>query len=54
MVKLGSAILHVIAEEHGVEEIFARISDPFWFQSLGCLIGFEWHKESALRRLIAT
>jgi len=29
--------------EFGPEEVIRRLSDPFWFQSLGCLLGFDWH-----------
>jgi uncharacterized protein len=30
-------------EDYGPEEILKRISDPYWFQSLGCVLGFDWH-----------
>ena len=43
MVRLGREIVRIIVEEHGPEEILRRISDPFWFQSLGCVLGFDWH-----------
>src|SRR5919198_772632 len=43
MVRLGREILRLIVEDHGPEEILKRISDPFWFQSLGCVLGFDWH-----------
>ena len=32
-----------IREEFGSEEILKRLSDPVWFQSLGCVIGFDWN-----------
>jgi len=32
-----------IAQEFGTEEILRRLSDPVWFQSLGCVIGFDWN-----------
>lgn len=53
MVRLGGAVLQVMAEEHGVEEILRRISDPFWFQSLGCLLGFDWHSSGVTTTLTA-
>ena len=43
MVRLGREIVRLIAEDHGPEEILKRISDPYWFQSLGCTLGFDWH-----------
>ncbi len=43
MVKLGRAILEVIAEEYGLREILVRLSDPCWFQAFGCALGFDWH-----------
>src|ERR671918_2738233 len=43
MVRLGREIVRLIVEDHGPEEILRRISDPHWFQSLGCVLGFDWH-----------
>lgn len=43
MVKLGREIVRLIIEDNGPEEILRRISDPYWFQSLGCVLGFDWH-----------
>lgn len=43
MVKLGREIIRLIVEADGPEEILRRISDPYWFQSLGCVLGFDWH-----------
>ena len=39
MVKLGREIIRLIVEDDGPEEILRRISDPYWFQSLGCVLG---------------
>ncbi|MGB9694761.1 MAG: DUF763 domain-containing protein [Caldisericaceae bacterium] len=25
------------------EELYLRLSDPVWFQSFGCVLGFDWH-----------
>ena len=30
-------------EEYGTAEVLDRLSDPFWFQALGCVVGFDWH-----------
>src|SRR5918995_5616425 len=43
MVRLGREIVRLIIEDQGPEEILKRISDPYWFQSLGCVLGFDWH-----------
>jgi len=43
MVKLSEGIIEVIIHEYGQEEFLKRISDPFWFQSLSCVLGFDWH-----------
>src|ERR671919_14880 len=43
MVRLGREIVRLIIENSGPEEILKRISDPYWFQSLGCVLGFDWH-----------
>jgi len=43
MKRLSRGITLAILEEFGVEELLRRISDPIWFQSLGCVIGFDWN-----------
>jgi hypothetical protein len=43
MVQLAREIsIHVVAE-YGPEEMLRRLSDPFWFQAFGCVLGFDWH-----------
>ena len=43
MATLGRSIIEVIIEEYGVSEVLTRISDPFWFQAFGCVLGMDWH-----------
>jgi len=43
MVKLAGHIVTVIVDEYGYEKFLQRISDPFWFQALGCVLGYDWH-----------
>ena len=43
MVLLSKSILDVISYEYGTNEFLWRISDPFWFQALSCVLGFDWH-----------
>ena len=43
MSKLGGAIVEAITFEHGRQAVLDRLSDPFWFQALGCVLGMDWH-----------
>jgi len=43
MVKLSKGITDVIIHEYGREEFLKRLSDPFWFQALSCVLGYDWH-----------
>jgi hypothetical protein len=43
MVKLSRAIIEVAVIEKGANEFLCRISDPFWFQAFGSVLGFDWH-----------
>ncbi|WP_207425499.1 DUF763 domain-containing protein [Pedobacter sp. SYSU D00535] len=43
MSQLGLAITESIISEYGVNEVLRRLSDPFWFQSLGAVMGMDWH-----------
>jgi hypothetical protein len=43
MVLLSREILRVMVEEYGPREVLVRVSDPSWFQALGCVLGFDWH-----------
>lgn len=57
MEKLGTAILESIVYSYGTSEFLSRISDPFWFQAFGAVMGMDWHSSgittsvmSALKR----
>lgn len=43
MTSLGRGITVAIVEEFGAEVMLKRLSDPVWFQSLGCVMGFDWN-----------
>jgi hypothetical protein len=43
MEKLGTAIVESIIYHYGAAEFLSRLSDPFWFQALGCVMGMDWH-----------
>ena len=43
MEKLGTAIAENVIADYGVGEFLSRLSNPFWFQALGCVMGMDWH-----------
>ena len=43
MARLGLAITESIIAEYGQREMLRRLSDPFWFQSFGAVMGMDWH-----------
>lgn len=43
MTLLGGAIVESIVQEYGTAEVLRRLSDPLWFQALGCVLGMDWH-----------
>src|SRR3954470_14856722 len=43
MAKLGLAITEAILCDFGKAEVLRRLSDPFWFQSFGAVMGMDWH-----------
>ena len=43
MALLAPAIVEAIVLERGPAEVLRRLSDPFWFQAFGCVLGFDWH-----------
>ena len=51
MVKLAREITIAIVADSGAEEMLRRLSDPYWFQSLGCILGFDWHSSGVTTTL---
>jgi len=43
MERLGLAITETLLSEFGKAEVLRRLGDPFWFQSLGAVMGMDWH-----------
>jgi hypothetical protein len=43
MTTLGTAIAESLVYHYGTAELLTRLSDPFWFQALGCVMGMDWH-----------
>lgn len=40
---LGSLIVESLILNYGRKEVLSRLSDPLWFQSLGSVLGMDWH-----------
>jgi len=43
MTALGTAIAESILLHYGHNEFLTRLSDPFWFQAFGSVMGMDWH-----------
>ena len=43
MTKMGTAITEAIVRDYGTSVFLSRLSDPFWFQALGAVMGMDWH-----------
>jgi uncharacterized protein len=43
MTLLGREIMRTLVMEYGPSGVLQRLSDPFWFQALGCVLGMDWH-----------
>ena len=43
MAKLGAVISQAIVHHYGRDEFLSRLSQPFWFQSFGAVMGMDWH-----------
>ncbi len=61
MIGLSKEIVTIVVDEYGQDVFLQRISDPYWFQAFGCVLGYDWHSsgvttvvtgvlKSALRR----
>lgn len=48
MTKLSFAIAEAIILEYGQQELLRRLSDPFWFQSFGAVIGMNWNASGVI------
>ena len=43
MTTMGTAIAEAIIHHYGTSAFLSRLSDPFWFQALGTVMGMDWH-----------
>ncbi|MEN3013573.1 MAG: DUF763 domain-containing protein [Endomicrobiia bacterium] len=51
--KLLFEICKVVITEYGSQELLKRLSDPVWFQVLGCISGFDWHSSGVTTTVTA-
>ncbi len=43
MTQMGTAITEAITLHYGPSAFLSRLSDPFWFQAFGSVMGMDWH-----------
>src|ERR1044072_2897328 len=43
MARLGRVMVEAVVHHYGRDELLRRLSHPFWFQSLGAVMGMDWH-----------
>ncbi len=43
MIKLAHAVILVMLDDFSKEELLRRLSNPYWFQALSCVLGYDWH-----------
>ncbi|MFH1775239.1 MAG: DUF763 domain-containing protein [Chloroflexota bacterium] len=51
MTRLAREITIAIVVDFGPEEMLRRLSHPYWFQALGCILGFDWHSSGVTTTL---
>jgi hypothetical protein len=52
MTRLGTGIAEAVIHHYGHAELLARLSDPFWFQALGSVMGMDWHSSGITTSVI--
>ncbi len=53
MIALAHEVTTIIIDEYGQREFLRRIADPYWFQALGCVLGYDWHSSGVTTVLTA-
>ena len=43
MTLLGTAIIESVLYHYGASALLSRLSDPWWFQAFGAVMGMDWH-----------
>jgi hypothetical protein len=52
MTELGTAIAEQVILNYGRSEFLTRLSDPFWFQAYGAVMGMDWHSSGITTSVI--
>src|SRR6187455_1739238 len=52
MATLGTAIAESVIHHYGRPAFLSRLSDPFWFQALGTVMGMDWHSSGITTSVI--
>jgi len=52
MERLGTGIVEAVVHHYGREALLSRLSDPFWFQALGSVMGMDWHSSGITTSVI--
>lgn len=53
MTQLCLPVVESIVAEYGQKEFLRRLSDPFWFQSFGAVIGMDWNSSGVTTAVMA-
>lgn len=53
MAALGTGIVEAVVHHYGRPALLARLSDPFWFQALGSVMGMDWHSSGITTATLA-
>src|SRR5579872_7583202 len=52
MTRLGTAIVESVLLHYGHAEVLTRLSDPYWFQAFGSVMGMDWHSSGITTSVI--
>jgi hypothetical protein len=53
MSRLAAVMSEAIVQHFGRDELLRRLADPFWFQSLGAVMGMDWHSSGITTSVLA-
>jgi len=52
MATLGAIVCETIVHHYGRDEFLRRLSQPFWFQAFGAVMGMDWHSSGITTSVI--
>ncbi len=52
MTALGRVLTEAVVLHYGRDEMLRRLAHPFWFQSLGAVMGMDWHSSGITTSVI--